>query len=98
MIVGQEKPPLEELVHFGVQGMRWGVRNDKPRSTSSRTKAPAKKMSSVELALAADARRRRRVGAIKAGLILGLVGARITVNMLTGIELPAPEPTVIEGV
>lgn len=27
----EEKPPLEELVHFGVKGMRWGVRKDKSR-------------------------------------------------------------------
>lgn len=24
--VGQEKPELDELAHFGVKGMRWGVR------------------------------------------------------------------------
>jgi hypothetical protein len=26
MIVGQEKPPLEELSHHGIKGMRWGRR------------------------------------------------------------------------
>lgn len=26
IIVGQEKPSLEELSHFGVKGMKWGVR------------------------------------------------------------------------
>lgn len=25
------KPSLEELIHFGVKGMRWGVRNSEPR-------------------------------------------------------------------
>ena len=25
-IIGAEKPPLDELVHFGVRGMHWGVR------------------------------------------------------------------------
>lgn len=25
-IMGQEKPSLEDLAHFGVKGMRWGVR------------------------------------------------------------------------
>lgn len=30
MIVGQEKPSLEELQHFGIPGMRWGRRNALP--------------------------------------------------------------------
>lgn len=29
-VLGQEKPSLEYLVHAGVKGMKWGVRNKKP--------------------------------------------------------------------
>lgn len=29
-----------ELVHWGVKGMRWGVRHDKPRHTGSRSRKP----------------------------------------------------------
>lgn len=25
-MLGEDKPPLEELMHYGVKGMRWGVR------------------------------------------------------------------------
>ena len=36
-ILGQEKPPLDELViHYGVKGMRWGVRKDRSSSGSSK--------------------------------------------------------------
>lgn len=28
-IIGAEKPPLDEIVHFGVRGMHWGVRKQK---------------------------------------------------------------------
>jgi hypothetical protein len=33
MIVGGQKPPLGELRHHGVKGMKWGVRNNKPTSS-----------------------------------------------------------------
>ena len=38
-VVGQEKPALADLVHFGVKGMRWGTRKtpsvDNPRYGSN---------------------------------------------------------------
>lgn len=38
------KPSLEELVHFGVKGMRWGVRRaDGPAGVPSKTNREAKK-------------------------------------------------------
>lgn len=30
--VGSEKPHLEEITHFGVKGMHWGVRKDRPKA------------------------------------------------------------------
>lgn len=41
MIVGQEKPPLDELVHFGIKGMHWGVRKGNTLSKSERAEASA---------------------------------------------------------
>jgi hypothetical protein len=44
MILGQEKPSLEELVHFGVKGMKWGVINeDKPTGRTSKGSADSSK-------------------------------------------------------
>lgn len=38
-----EKPSLDELIHFGVKGMRWGVRRDTPSGVSARTNRDAQK-------------------------------------------------------
>lgn len=43
MIVGDTKPPVTELAHFGVKGMHWGVRHDGPAGVSSKTNRDAKK-------------------------------------------------------
>lgn len=44
MILGQdEKPPLDELMHFGVKGMHWGVRRDRASGASGHTNRMAKK-------------------------------------------------------
>lgn len=46
-VIGEVKPDLEELaevlVHFGVKGMKWGVRHDRPDGVSRGTNREAKK-------------------------------------------------------
>lgn len=37
--LGEEKPSLEDLAHFGIKGMRWGVRNDQEDTHHSQTSA-----------------------------------------------------------
>jgi hypothetical protein len=34
VIVGQDKPSLEELAHYGVKGMHWGVRRERMQATT----------------------------------------------------------------
>jgi hypothetical protein len=41
-IVTGVNPPMDELVHFGVKGMHWGVRHDGPASVSRKTNSAAK--------------------------------------------------------
>ena len=44
--LGGEKPSLSDLVHYGVQGMKWGVRKSNPTSTdihSARVRQAARK-------------------------------------------------------
>ncbi len=36
-------PPMDELVHYGVKGMHWGVRHDGPAGVSRKTNNAAKK-------------------------------------------------------
>lgn len=43
MIVGQEKPSLEDLVHFGVKGMKWGSRKQSSRYSNDNVNADFKK-------------------------------------------------------
>lgn len=40
---GQEKPTLEDVVHFGVKGMKWGVRRDNYVGASAAVNGQAKK-------------------------------------------------------
>lgn len=42
-ILGQEKPSLDDLVHYGVKGMKWGVRKSTPEGVSRSTNREARK-------------------------------------------------------
>lgn len=42
-LVGQDKPSLGYVAHFGVKGMKWGVRKDRSSGASRRTDREAKK-------------------------------------------------------
>jgi hypothetical protein len=53
MIVGQEKPSLDDLIHFGVKGMRWGVIRDKTSDASSRIKNKVSSLDKKKLKKAA---------------------------------------------
>jgi hypothetical protein len=33
MMVGDEKPPLETITHYGTKGMKWGVRKTNPTTS-----------------------------------------------------------------
>ena len=50
-IVGSEKPSLEDLVHFGVKGMKWGVRKQNPGlvGRTARRIATSKTQSQINL-------------------------------------------------
>jgi hypothetical protein len=48
VILGQDdKPPLDELVHFGVKGMHWGVRRDRETGGRSGGAAPTRSKKAI---------------------------------------------------
>lgn len=77
MIVGQEKPPLDELVHFGVKGMKWGVRKENRTSLANIGDRLNKKKAPLFRAIA------RNQGAA-AAVGLGVTAAAGAATALTG--------------
>lgn len=51
-IVGQDKPSLDELAHYGIKGMKWGIRRGAEKSGIGRIRGAASQ------ALMDEARRR----------------------------------------
>lgn len=41
-VIPTTNPPMDELLHYGVKGMRWGVRNDELSSVSRKTNRDAR--------------------------------------------------------
>lgn len=103
MIIGQEKPSLEELTleHFGTKGMHWGVRNQKSnaKSSASPKKSTATSVSSYD---AAQRKRAIAIGALRVAVILGVVGTRIVLGrsivQARDAALLANPPGLIGGV
>jgi hypothetical protein len=98
-IVGHEKPPLQDLVHFGVRGMHWGVRKARPtgsgRQAGGRADriifgkhgAAAIKQRVAKGADAKEVRKTMRGRAIARG-ILAVYGAAVMRNLVrVGVPL-----------
>lgn len=61
-IIGEDKPPLHEFVHFGVKGMRWGVRKKNGSKTTS-------------LLTQTDKKRLAKRAAVATGVMVSIIGA-----------------------
>lgn len=57
-IIGQDKPPLADLAHHGVKGMKWGVRRTRPVATATSGGKKVKIKEKVTSSDIQDARRR----------------------------------------
>ena len=67
MIVGQEKPSLDQLEHFGVKGMKWGVRNAE-RTQAIKSARVKNQAASNNLALQNTKIYAAKAGAVRSGL------------------------------
>lgn len=81
----EEKPSLEELLHFGIPGMKWGRRKSKVRTEKSikrreRLKT-AGEIASVALLLLGPAAFRLSIGSM-AAKHMAAQGAKHTANVL----------------
>jgi len=78
-MISLEKPPLNELIHFGVLGMKWGVRKDNKKSNrrlKMEDKYKTRGMTQKQAEEAADKRLRfEKVLAVTAGVTLVSVSA-----------------------
>lgn len=91
----QTKPGTpEELVHFGVKGMHWGVRTNRDsggggsstKKSSSPTKSAKPKLTEQQTAAAALIRRQRNVKIAKvAATSAAVIGARLALYAITGL-------------
>lgn len=78
-MLDQKKPPLEELTHYGVKGMRWGVRRSdaqlakatKPKGKAGKEPSKSKqKTNRIKQARGRSAKQEVRVQKAKAELLL----------------------------
>lgn len=79
-ISGQEtKPSPEELCHYGVKGMRWGVRKDRASKAVSNVKSKAPKLSD----------RQKKVAKASGGvtLVAGVAAASYIIGKKSGTKL-----------
>lgn len=78
-ILGQEKPQLDELViHYGVKGMRWGVRKDRVNSTVDKAKNKAPRLS--------DRQKKVVKRASKTALAVGVVATTYILGKNSGMK------------
>lgn len=80
MILGVDnKPPLDELVHYGVKGMHWGVRKD---DGASGTKKPSR--------FTPEQKTRAKQVAIGAGVLVAVAGSIYVAKQMNTSTMQVP--------